>query len=351
MFKPKYELTNRIVKMLVAIAEARSVIERAKILPKHELRLRRQALVRMSHSSTAIEGNQLNIYEVEALLGRKKIDAPERDIFEVQNYIRALKYIEEIVQEKKQITEKVLLKIHKLVTNKTLPKEQAGHYRTSPVYVVRRRLGLPSEVMYTGPEAKKVSKLCADLIAWIAESEKEDISPVIVAGIAHQEIAAIHPFADGNGRTARAMATLILYKQGYDFRKLFALEDFYNQDRQNYYKAINLGKTYFERSVDFTPWLEYFVLGFKEEIDHVRNKLASLSAWKIGDDINSQIYLDADQMKILDFLERLGRICVSEVVDILSCPKRTAQFHLQKLKKIGTIKQVGKGPASAYVLK
>ena len=351
MFKPKYNLTDKIVKMLIAIAEARSVIERAKILPKHELKLRRQALVRMSHSSTAIEGNQLNIYEVEALLGRKKIDAPERDIFEVQNYIKALKYIEEIVQEKKQITEKVLLKIHKLVTNKTLPKEQAGHYRTGSVYVVRRRLGLPSEVMYTGPEAKKVPKLCADLIAWIAESEKEEISPVIVAGIAHQEIAAIHPFADGNGRTARAMATLILYKQGCDFRKLFALEDFYNQDRQNYYKAINLGKTYFERSVDFTLWLEYFVLGFKEEIDHVKNKLASLSAWKIGDDINSQIYLDADQMKILDFLERLGRISVSEVVDILSCPKRTAQFHLQRLKKIGTIKQVGKGPASAYVLK
>jgi len=351
MFKPKYVLTENIVKMLISIAETKAVVERAKILPKNELKLRRQALVRMSHSSTAIEGNQLNIYEVEALVRRKKIDAPERDIFEVQNYIKALQYIEEVVQEKKPITEKVLLKIHKLVTNKTLPKEQSGHYRKMPVYVVRRKLGLPTEVMYTGPEAKKVPLLCASLIEWIAESEKKENNPVIVAGIVHQEIAAVHPFADGNGRTARAMATLILYKRGYDFRRLFALEDYYNKDRPNYYKAINIGKTYFERKIDFTAWLEYFVAGFKEEIDDVKNRLASLSSWKIDDDIHSQIYLDADQMKILDFLDKLGRITVSDVVDILGCPKRTAQFHLQRLKKIGTIKQIGKGPASAYILK
>lgn len=351
MFNPKYRLTNTIVKMLTAVAEAKAVIERARILPKQELKLRRQALVRMTHSSTAIEGNQLKAYEVEALLGRKKIDAPARDIFEVQNYLKALKYIEQVVEENKLITEKVLLKIHNLVTDKTLNKEVSGHYRKGPVYVVRRRLGLPMEVMYTGPDAKRVPKLCADLIKWIQESEKKDINPVIVAGVVHQEIAAIHPFNDGNGRTARAMATLILYKRGYDFRRLFALEDYYNKDRQKYYKAINTGKNYDERRTDLTLWLEYFSKGFKEEIDNVKNKIMALSARTTGLDVNSQIYLGKDQMKILDFLDKVGRINVSDVLDILSCPKRTAQFHLQKLKKIGMIKQVGKGPASAYIIK
>lgn len=349
MFEPKYTLTGSIVSMLTSIAEIKSVIEHARILPKNELRLRRQALVRSVHNSTAIEGNQLNADEVEALVGKKKVDAPDRDIFEVQNYLNALKYIEEIVQEKQVITEKVLLKIHKLVTHKTLPKEQSGHYRKSPVYVVRRRLGMPTEVMYTGPDEEKVPALCEDLIHWINKSE--EINPVIVAGIVHQEIAAIHPFADGNGRTARTMATLILYKRGYDFRKLFALEDYYNRERQDYYKAINLGKTYFERKVDFTPWLEYFTLGFKEEINDVKNQIALLSSRKIGSDVDSQIYLADDQMKVLDFIDKMGRIKVSDVVDVLSCPKRTAQSHLLRLKKIGTIKQVGKGPSSAYMLK
>lgn len=350
MFNPKYKLTDSIVKMLTSVAESKAVIERAKILPKHELKLRRQALIRMSHSSTAIEGNQLNIHEVEALVGRKKIDAPPRDIFEVQNYINALKYIEQVVEKKQLITEKVLLKIHKLVTDKTLNEKSSGHYRKGSVYVVRRRLGFSNEVMYTGPDDKKVPELCANLIAWIKESEKQDINPIIVAGIVHQEIAAIHPFNDGNGRTARSLATLILYKRGYDFRKLFALEDYYNEDRPEYYKAINIGKTYDERKIDFTSWLEYFAKGFKEEIDNVKNKIMALSAKLINENINSQIYLNKDQMRTLDFLDKLGKINVNDVADILTCPKRTAQLHLQKLKKIGMIKQTGKGPSSAYIL-
>ena len=73
MFQPKYKLTDSIVKMLISIAETKAAVERARILPKLELKLRRQALVRMSHSSTAIEGNQSNAYEVEALMGRKKM--------------------------------------------------------------------------------------------------------------------------------------------------------------------------------------------------------------------------------------------------------------------------------------
>ena len=351
MFNPKYKLTNSIVQMLTAIAESKAVIEGAKILPQQELKLRRQALIRVTHSSTAIEGNKLGMNQVEALLARKKIDAPQRDIYEVQNYLKVLKYIEKIVEAKQLITEKVLLGIHKLVTDKTLSREQCGYYRKSRVFVVRRRPGFPDEIIYTGPEANKVPELCKNLLRWIAEGEKKEINPIIVAGVAHQEIAAIHPFADGNGRTARALATLILYKRGYDFRRLFALEDYYNHDRQSYYKAINIGKNYKKRRTDFTPWLEYFVKGFKEEIDNVRNMVVTLSRRKINKNFGSQIFLRKEQIEILDFLDQVGKITVKDVMDILKCPKRTAQLHLQKLKKLGMIKQVEKGPASAYMMK
>jgi len=350
MFNPQYKITNKIVSLLTAITEAKAVIERAKLLPKHELRLRRQALIRMTHSSTAIEGNMLNTRQVEALLADKKIDAPARDIFEVKNYLNALKYIQQVVGKKQVIDEKTILTIHKLVTADTLPKEQSGFYRKSAVYVVKRRSGFPDEVVYTGPLAEKVPGLMEDLIEWIGESGDRDIHPIIVAGIVHQELAAIHPFSDGNGRTVRALATFILYDRGYDFRKLFALEDYYNKDRAKYYEAINIGKTYEERKTDFTPWLQYFVEGFKQEIDSVKEKILSLSLKKIDAKIQSRIYLDKDQMQILEFLDQVGKITVQDVVDILHCPKRTAQFHLQKLKKLGTIKLIGKGPSSAYVL-
>ncbi|MDP3995870.1 MAG: Fic family protein [bacterium] len=351
MFSPKYKLTNSIVRMLTDIAESKAIIERAKILPQQEIKLKRQALVRMTHSSTAIEGNKLNINEVGALLARKKIDAPQRDIYEVQNYLKALRYIEKIVKAKQPVREKVLLDIHKLATNKTLPKEQCGKYRKSQVYVVRRRHEFPDEVVYTGPEAKKVPELCRNLLNWIVCSEKKEINPIIVAGVAHQEIAAIHPFSDGNGRTARALATLILYKRDYDFRRLFALEDYYNRDRQSYYKAINIGENYEKRRTDFTFWLEYFFEGFKEEINSVRSAIVALSGRKINKNIKSQIFLAKEQVEIIDFLDQIGRISAKDVMDILKCPKRTAQLYLQKLKKLGMIKQVGKGPSSAYVMK
>lgn len=350
MFQPEYKITNKIVEMLTDIAGGKSVIERARLLPKQELRLRRQALVRMSHSSTAIEGNNLNTKEVEALIANKKIDAPDRDVYEVKNYLKALKYIEIVVKTKKPITEKVVLKIHQLVTYKTVVPTSCGHFRKGLVYVVRKHFGGRQEVIYTAPEAKQVTELMADLLAWIKNSEKENVSPIIVAGVIHQQIAAIHPFNDGNGRTARALATLVLYRRGYDFRRLFALEDYYNTDRQAYYAAINVGKDWDTRRTDFTSWLQYFVKGFKEEIDQVKHSVVSLSVKKVGAEVDSQIYLGKEQIAILDFLDTMQKIAVSDVMDILRCPKRTAQLHLQKLKKLQMIKQVGKGPASKYVL-
>lgn len=349
MFNPKYQLNNEILSDLTAIAEAKGIIDRAKILPQQELRLRRQAIIRMTHHSTEIEGNRLNMRQVEALYAKKKIDAPDRDVYEVKNYLNALKYIEKIVAEKKPITEKVILQIHKLVTNKTLAPQYSGHYRPGPIYVVRRRFGMPQETLYTGPATQEVPKLITDFIMWLKESKNKKINPVIVAAIAHLEIAAIHPFNDGNGRTARALATLILYERGYYFRRLFALEDYYNTNRPAYYKAINLGKTYDERKTDITSWLEYFVKGFKKEIDEVKNKILPLFSRNVDGKIKSQIYLTPEQLKIIDFLDQVGRISFKDVMDVLSCPKRTAQLQLQKLKKIKMIKVVGKGKSTSYI--
>src|SRR3989338_4073376 len=133
MFDPKYRHTNKILRDLTAIAEAKGIIDRTKILPQKEIKWPRQAIIRMTHHSTEIEGNQLNMGQVEALYAKKKIDAPDRDICEVKNYLNALKFIEKTVAEKKPITEKTILKIHKLVSNKTLAPEFCGRYRPGPI--------------------------------------------------------------------------------------------------------------------------------------------------------------------------------------------------------------------------
>lgn len=352
MLKPKYTITHPILNDLIGIAEIKSLVAHTPILPRQELKLRREAMIRMIHSSTSIEGNVLNRYEVEKVLAGEKVDAPKRDIAEVKNYRDALYYITKFIEKKQKITVKTILEIHRLATKDVLDKEKCGKFRKSQVYVVSRRGNKIIKVSYTGPIAKQVPMLVKNLVDWIEKSKKENICPVIVSGIAHAEIAAIHPFADGNGRTARLLATLILYKSGYDFRRLFALEDYYNQDRPSYYKAIHLGKNYQERTQgDLTNWITYFNKGFNCEMGKIYNAIIPLSLdAKMLKKIGGHIYLDKKQIKIMDFMITMGRVDSNDAQDILNIKERMAQKYLQELESIKLLKKIGKGSATHYVL-
>lgn len=350
MFNPQYQLNNAILNSLTKIAADKAIIDRARILPGAEIRLRHEAILRMTHSSTAIEGNQLKLPQVEAIYSHKKIDAPKRDVYEVKNYLHALKYIEKVALEKKSLSEKIILKIHQLVTEKTLSKEESGKYRQGPVYVIQRRLGLSDLVLYTAPSFKKVPQLISELVKWLNNQTAEKLNPIIAAALAHKEMAAIHAFSDGNGRTARALATLILYSRGYDFRRLFALEDYYNENRPAYYEAINTGEKY-DSKVNLTNWIEYFTFGFQQEITEVKLKIISFSGKRKLKPENQITYLSPNQQKVLEFIDQLGKITIRDAVDILSVSRRSAQLELFKLKKAGFIKQLQKGPAAYYVQK
>jgi len=340
MFNPKYSITNSVLNDLLEIADVKSLVLRTPILPIQEAKLRRLALIRMIHSSTSIEGNILNRYEVEKVLANEKVDAPKRDIFEVKNYRDALLYISKFAEEKEKIAVKTILEIHRLATKNTIDKDKCGKFRKDKVYVVSRRGDKIIKVSYTGPEAKIAPKLVGDLVEWIGKAEKENICPVIAAAFAHSEIAAIHPFADGNGRTARLLATLVLYRRGYDFRKLFALEDYYNQNRAAYYKAIHLGKNYQERlKADLTNWLEYFAGGFKFEMREVKEAVIPLSLDAKMKSKVGQAYLDKKRIKIVDFMMAMGRVDRNDVENILSVSPATAKRLIQSLVKTKLLKQ------------
>ena len=278
---------------------------------------------------------------MEKVLAGEKVDAPKRDIAEVKNYRDALYYITKFIEKKQKITVKTILEIHRLTTKKILDKEKCGKFRKSNVYVVSRRGNKIIKVSYTGPIAGQVPKLMKNLVDWMKKSKKENICPAIISGIAHAEIAAIHPFADGNGRTARLLATLILYKSGYDFRRLFALEDYYNQNRPSYYKAIHLGKDYQERAQgDLTDWITYFSHGFAHEMEKIYNIIVPLSLdAKMLKKIGGHVYLDKKQIKIVDFMMTMGKFNRKDVESILDVSSATAKRLIQSLVKTRLIKQ------------
>jgi len=106
-------------------------------------------------------------------------------------------------------------------SRKILPKEQAGKYRRTQVVVKNSKTG---EVSFVPPKAQEVSSLVKEFFNWLGSSDSELVHPVLAAGIAHYVLAYIHPFVDGNGRVARALATMVLFSRGYDIKKFFSLE-------------------------------------------------------------------------------------------------------------------------------
>ena len=349
MFNPKFTITPSILDKMTQIAEIKSIIERSRVLPKRETQLRRQAVVRMVHTSTSIEGNDLAEFQVNKVLANEPVKADPKSVKEVRNYKDALLLIDKIATEEKDFDVEDILKIQQEVTKSILPPDKSGNFRPSTVYVVNTIHNI-DKVMYRPPSAKKVPQALFDLLVWLKKAIKEELHPVIRAGILHLEFASIHPFTDGNGRTTRLLTQLHLMQSGWDFRKILVLDEYYNQDRLEYYNALQIEKTYRERvGKDITSWLEYFIEGFLVEALRVKADIQATGFDKVAQE-GEQIYLDKDEMLIAEFLATVGRITSEDVVDILKVAKRTAQLKLKKLVDKKFLVQKGGGSVVFYIL-
>lgn len=349
MYTPKFTITPAILDKISQITEIRTIIERSRVLPKNEVELRRQAVVRMVHTSTSIEGNKLKEFQVSKVLGNEHVLADAESIQEVKNYQQALLLLEEM-SKAEAITVEDVLAIQKVVTNKLLPEKKSGNFRPSTVYVVNT-IDHIDKVMYRPPSARKVPGLVADLLDWVRQSTKEGLHPVIVAGLLHLELASIHPFTDGNGRTTRLLTQLHLAQRNWDFKKILVLDEYYNQDRLEYYNALQIDKTYRDRvGKDFTSWLEYFTEGFLVEAMRVRDDIIATGLDKVPAE-GEQVFLDRDEIPILEFLTTTGRVTSEDIVDILHVSIRTAQLKLKKLIDKGLLQRHGNTTAIYYSLK
>ena len=347
MFKPVYTISDEVANKLSQIAEIKAMVQRSNLLPAREAFLRRAAVIKMAHTSTSIEGNQLKEYQVKELAGGKRVVAEAEEIREVENYLTALGKIDTLSEENNTFGINQILDIHKTVMGGLTDKEKIGTFRKNLVYVVNVLPNDSEQLAYTPPPAKQVPILIEILIRWLKDNQQ--IHPIIRAGLFHYQFETIHPFTDGNGRTGRLMTLLHLYQSGWDFKKVLVLEDYYNRDRKKYYESLQTGKTYQDRlKVDLTGWIEYFVDGFLDEALRVKDQILNLSV--IENINNNTNILDTDELKIIDFVVTIGRITSSDVVDILKVPKRTAQSKLKNLEKIKVLKKQSAGPATYYVI-
>jgi len=345
MFKPKFKYTNKIVKLLIKISAAREVILNSPLIPKWNVTLRQEAIIHSAHSSTSIEGNRLSLEQVSELARGREITATRRDKQEVSNYLEVLKNIKILIKNN-FITEKDILDIHRMVTKNTLDNlTDSGVYRNRYVVVANR---ITREVFFRPPQNQVVPGLVKDLLSWINSEESKELDPIIEAGIVHYELVRIHPFVDGNGRTARVLATLILYLRGFDTNQFFCLDDYYDSDRPAYYKALQSVKP---DTLDLTNWLEYFTEGVNISTEAVKERIVRLSSKRLRKAKGKQIALTERQMRIIEFINQNGKITNRDVREMFKLSDEGALKEIKKLINLEIIKSEGKGRALHYILK
>lgn len=350
MFTPKYVITSTILSRIAEIAEIKAAVERSRVLPLNEAQLRRQAILRMAYTSTSIEGNKLAQFEVGKVYDGKKVTASQIDILEVENYLNGLKMLDKLSKSENNLTIDEIYNVHNTIINGLVEPSKAGKVRTGDIYIVDDLGGGKEKLRFKGPNADMVIKLLSDLLEWVKKAKSTNLHPIITAGIFHLEFVSIHPFTDGNGRVARLLTQLLLYRMSWDFRKIIVLEDYYNQNRIAYYNAEHLDEgNEYTQGRDFTNWLEYFTTGFLVESRKVLEKIQSIGYGQVSKK-SEQIFLDKDEIQIMDFLTTTGRITSYDITDILHITKRAAQLKLKKLLQNKLIKLQGSGPSTYYVL-
>lgn len=352
MFSPKYTITNNVLINIGKIEAAKEVIENAALVPAWEAAFQREAEIRIVHYGTHIEGNPLNLAETREVLDGRAIAAHERDIQEVINLRNVLRYVDELKQSQDitHITEEIFLKVHAMVVDKIIPKSQAGSYREQQAVVKNFNTG---EVTFVAPSADQVLPMVNQFLTWLTAAT--EIHPVVKAGIIQFEVTQIHPFTEGNGRTARAVATLSLFLDGYDIKRFFSLEEYFDKTAQDYYQtlqAVSRQTVDSESERDLTPWLEYFTEGLAKELEKIKERVKHMSIDAKLKGKMGQLQLSERQAKLVEYMQDYNSVNNGQWRTLLpNVSDDTILRDLHDLIKKKIVKKKGKTKAAVYVLR
>lgn len=370
MYYPKFTITQDILANIGLVEAAREVIENAPLIPVYEARFVKDAVARTVHHAThlEVEGYDLTLGEVKKAIEGEELVARERDVQEVINYRNVMKFLDEAGNtearketgntEKQGNTEKLiytqtmLKKINAIACDRIITDGRAGQYRQTQVILRNSGTG---EIVFRPPPAIEIHFLIEDFFTWLNSATGRGIHPVLRAGIAHYYLVAVHPFIEANGRTVRALATLILFAEDYDIKKFFSLEEYFDKDALHYYRALmtvdkqdpDLARR------DLTHWLEYFTQSMGIELTRIKEKVKKLSFdLKVKGRLGHQIPLNERQIKLVEYLEEHGSINTSEARKLTpEYSDDTLVRDFNYFIKKGLVKKSGKTKGARYTLK
>ncbi len=337
-FRPSFRITPELLQFISTASEIKAWISQAVVDVPWLPVLQQDATTRLSHSSTSIEGNPLTLTEVQAVARGEEIGAPAKTRLEVQNYMRALQSIGG-TGGKGRFREIDLLRLHRMITQGLVHGPDCGHYKTRP----NRIIGPDGYTVHTPPPPGRVKILTRELLFWINSPMAHRLHALITSAIAHHRLVSIHPFADGNGRVSRAFAVWILWARNFDTHHIFALDEYFEQDRQTYYDKIQQAR---DLDDDLTYWLEYAAKGIVETLKQTRRRIESLR-------LNAKApktILTRQQENLLRLLRDNGRMRSPEMEKTFRVTRARVGQILKPLIRAGLIVKEGQTRATAYRL-
>src|SRR5271165_6108024 len=304
-YQPRFQISPALLNRVEVIAVLRECIQGAAVQVSWVPALQKDSRARNAHSSTAIEGNPLTLEEVRAVEEGAPLPVPGRVRREVTNYFAALRHIEKNAA-KGRLTHDDVFRLHRIVAGDVMDQGEAGRYRD-----IRVRVG-----GYVPPPPEEVSSLMFELLEWW-NTDSLSLSPVLSSAVVHHRFETIHPFADGNGRTGRALALWDLYRRGFDSHHIFSVDEFYWEDRPRYYAALLAVQ---KNGGDLTSWLEYCAEGLQETLGRVWQRMQQLTA-TLG---SAKLVLRPRQEQLLQLLRTRGSLRPSELWDALAVSRQGA---------------------------
>ncbi len=342
MFTPQYAITNKLLENIKKISTLVNSLNLRRFSEPVLVELQRSAEAVSTYASTSIEGNPLPLTDVKQILKSRPENIRDSEQ-EVINYNEILKEInKELGAKPIPLTLDLILSIQKKITYKLLPEFQSGKLRNEPVFVNDPRL---RKTVYWPPDQEDVSVLMNELIGFINDQSNK-VDPLILAGIFHKQMVIIHPFMDGNGRTTRLVTKILMAGMGLNTFNLFSFENYYNKNVTKYFEMVGIKGSYYSiyKTVDFTPWLEYFSDGIIDELLRVEKLLPQVA-------INPQTELKPHHQKIIELIQKKGFVTEPDYAKETDRAKATRKLDFNKLIKLGLIVRQGKGKNTYYVLK
>lgn len=343
----KYDRDNDDLQSDIEFAARRRYVARAMVPPGYEQYFRDQARFLSAHTSTAIEGNPLDPQEAQLVLIHGA-DIGEPNELETQNTQVAYELISELGADKSLRIDQGLIRALNSLLLKGLPgraAERRGTYRVGGSQIVD---AATRTVRYNPPPPEWVPDLMEDLEANIRLWTGTDAPPVVAAKV-HFGLISIHPFEDGNGRTARLLADLVVHQTGWSVEGMISISAILLERRQAYYGALRDAQGLeFVTEVDVTPFVLFHTAALRDAVTRLEEKVVGFNLRRDEWAHVNQGTLNERQVIGLMYMLDLGALSTTTYAKLSKCSAPTALTDLQAMIAMGVVRREGAGKSTRY---